>query len=95
MTFSIDHLADRNRFQASIDGLICLLDYRLDDRPSGQVMTITHTEVPPQLGGRGFAGQLMKAALDHARSHGLKVQPRCSYAADYMQRHPECAELLA
>jgi predicted GNAT family acetyltransferase len=91
MTIHIDHLADHGRFQAIVDGLTCLLDYRL----AGPTMLITHTEVPPQLGGRGIAGQLMKAALAHARSAGLKVQPDCSYAADYMQRHPETADLRA
>jgi predicted GNAT family acetyltransferase len=91
MTIHIDHLADRSRFQAVVEGFTCLLDYRT----AGQVMTITHTEVPPQLGGRGLAGELMKAALEHARSAGLKVDPRCSYAALYMQRHPEAADLLA
>ncbi|MGN6570373.1 MAG: N-acetyltransferase [Pseudolabrys sp.] len=27
--------------------------------------------------------------LEHARAHGLKVRPLCSFAADYMGRHPE------
>jgi predicted GNAT family acetyltransferase len=91
MTFPIDHLAAQRRFQTTVDGFACVADYTL----AGGVMTITHTEVPPQLGGRGIAGELVKAMLDHARSAGLKVRPACSYARSYMERHPETTDLLA
>jgi predicted GNAT family acetyltransferase len=86
----IDHLPDRGRFQARVDGQLCVADYRLVDG----VMAVTHTEVPPALQGRGIAGALVQALLDHARAHGLKVRPLCSYAGAYMQRHPESAALL-
>jgi predicted GNAT family acetyltransferase len=91
MTLQIEHLADRGRFQASVEGQPCVIDYELD----GAVMTITHTVVPPALEGRGIAAALTRAALAHARAAGLKVRPLCSYARVYMQRHPETAELLA
>lgn len=91
MDFQIDHLTDRHRFQAVVDGLPCVIDYQLADG----VMAVTHTGVPSQLEGRGIAGQLMRALLDHARASGLKVAPYCSYASAYMQRHPETRALLA
>ncbi len=87
----IDHLPDRGRFQARVDGQPCVADYRLVDG----VMTVTHTEVPPNLQGRGIAAALVRALLDHAAAHGLKVRPLCSYARAYMQRHPETAALMA
>ncbi|MES2858650.1 MAG: GNAT family N-acetyltransferase [Pseudomonadota bacterium] len=59
------------------------------------VMTITHTIVPAAIGGRGIAGQLVQAALDHARGAGLKVVPSCSYADDWMRKHPEYQDLRA
>jgi predicted GNAT family acetyltransferase len=37
---------------------------------------------------------MVKAALDHARAHGLKVAPVCSYVRAYMRRHPETQGLL-
>jgi len=91
MDLQIEHLPERGRFQADVDGRTCVADYRLD---SG-VMTITHTGVAPELEGRGIAGALMQAALDHAKARGLKVRPLCSFAAAYMRRHPESAALLA
>lgn len=91
MDFPIEHLPALGRFQTVVDGQTALADYRLQDG----VMAITHTEVPESLSGRGIAGALVKAALDHARSAGLKVRPQCSYARSYMERHAETADLLA
>jgi predicted GNAT family acetyltransferase len=51
--------------------------------------------VPAAIGGRGIAGRLVRAALEHARAAGLKVVPRCSYVADYLDKHPEYADLRA
>ncbi|NDY89575.1 GNAT family N-acetyltransferase [Ideonella livida] len=78
-------------FETEVDGLRCVADYRLE----GAVMALTHTGVPRALEGRGIAAQLMTAALDHARTQGLKVRPVCSYAVVYMRRHPETQDLLA
>ncbi|MBC8056758.1 MAG: N-acetyltransferase [Rhizobiales bacterium] len=91
MTPSIEHLPALGRFQTVVEGETCVADYRLADG----VMTVTHTEVAPQLEGRGIAGALVQALLDHAQANGLKVRPMCSYARTYMQRHPETAALLA
>jgi predicted GNAT family acetyltransferase len=87
----IEHRVSEHRFEAIVDGESCVADYRL----TGDVMSITHTEVPPRLGGRGIAAALTQAALEHARAAGLKVRPLCSYARAYMQRHPETLALLA
>lgn len=91
MTPSIEHLPALGRFQTVVEGENCVADYHLADG----VMTVTHTEVAPQLEGRGIAGALVQALLDHARANDLKVRPLCSYARAYMQRHPETAALLA
>ena len=89
--FPIEHLPAQGRFQTFVEGERCEADYRLQNG----VMTITHTGVPQRLEGRGIAGALVQAALDHARRQGLKVAPLCSYARAYMQRHPDTLSLLA
>lgn len=91
MSFAIDHDRTAHRFGTQVEGAHCVLDYTLG---SG-VMTITHTEVPPAVGGRGIASALVQAALDTARAEGWKVVPACSYAAVWMQRHPQYRDLLA
>ncbi len=85
------HNASASRFEARINGLLCRADYRLD----GGVIRIFHTEVAPALEGRGIAAALVRAALDYAAGHGLKVAPQCSYVRAYMRRHPDTHRLLA
>jgi len=86
----IIHHEPQCRFEHVADGHICKIDYQLD----GQCMSILHTIVPAEVGGRGIAALLTRAALDTARSRGWRVQPVCSYAATYIQRHSEYADLL-
>ena len=83
------HNAAQQRFECEVDGLLCRAEYQL----SNDVMHMTHTEVPPALAGRGIAAALVAAALTHARSEKLKVNPTCSYVRSYMQRHPETHSL--
>jgi uncharacterized protein len=85
---TINHDAGRRRFTTEVEGHPALLDYSLSDR----VMTITHTEVPQPIGGRGVAAELMRAALAAANKEGWTVVPACSYAAAYMRRHPDSGE---
>ena len=91
MNLQIEHLPEQGRFQTVVDGHRSVAEYRLQDG----VLAITHTEVAPELGGRGIAGALMQAVLAHASTEGLKVRPLCSYAHSYMQRHPSTQSLLA
>ena len=87
----VEHDAANGCFHASVDGQRCVVDYVLD----GRVMRLTHTGVPPSLEGRGIAAALVREALAHARRHGLKVDPQCSYVRGYMQRNPQTHDLLA
>jgi hypothetical protein len=91
MSYPIKHDAEAGQFTATIDGQLSLLQYRL----KGRVMKIVHTEVPPALAGHGIAGDLMRAALEMARSKGWRVVPACSYALAFFERHPDYSDLLA
>lgn len=87
----IAHQASIGRFETTVEGLRCELDYQLD----GQLMRITHTGVPRALEGRGIAAALVAQALGWARAQGHRVQPLCSYVQVYVRRHPEWQDLLA
>jgi predicted GNAT family acetyltransferase len=80
-----------SRFELRVQGQLCIVQYQLIDG----VMWLTHTATPPALQGRGLAAMVVRAALDHARAHGLKVRPACSYVRTYLRRHPEAQDLLA
>ena len=61
---------------------------------SGPARVAEHTLVPPEIGGRGVAGQLVAALIADARANGFTIVPACSYVAAAFQRHPEWADLL-
>ena len=90
-SLQVHHNPGSQRFQASVDGIQAELDYVC----SAGVMRLTHTGVPPAIGGRGVAAELVRTALEHARAEGLQVVPACSYVAGYIKRHPEYEDLLA
>jgi predicted GNAT family acetyltransferase len=83
--------AARNRFELDMDGGLAIAVYRL----GGGVMTFTHTEVPSDLRGRGVGSGFMRAVLENVRAQGLQVVAACPFVADYIDRHPEFADLLA
>jgi uncharacterized protein len=91
MTVAVVHDPAASRFEVTVDGHLCTCQYRLY---GGRLMMLTHTGVPHALRGRGIAGALVQAALDHARAQGWKVRPDCSYAETYMRRHPQTLDLL-
>lgn len=85
------HNPQASRFEAHVDGLLCVADYSL----RGNTITFTHTEVPPSLQGRGIARAIVRAALEWCANEKLRVVPACSYVRRYIQRHPETQPLLA
>ena len=87
----IKHQVDENRFTVETDGHEAEVNYTIQNG----VMHITHTGVPSEIGGRGIAGDLVKAAFDSAREQGLKVAPDCSYAASWVNKHADYQDLVS
>ncbi|WP_398468621.1 GNAT family N-acetyltransferase [Tardiphaga sp.] len=77
------------RFELAIDGGIAFANYRT----AGDRVIITHTETPPALRGRGIASELVKGALGLIRADGRKVVAGCSFVVDYLDQHPEYADM--
>jgi predicted GNAT family acetyltransferase len=63
-------------------------------RPAPGHITITRTEVPTELRGRGIGSVLVRGALELARAQGLKVASRCPFVSAYLGKHPEYNNLL-
>lgn len=87
----VTHNEASKRFEAKVDGLVSRCDYRMH----GSTMMLVHTEVPPQLEGRGIGSLLVRAAFEHAGRNGMDVLPVCAYARTWAERHPEVTALLA
>jgi predicted GNAT family acetyltransferase len=81
-----------HRFEITADGeLAGFVEYELSDGG----IDLTHTVVRDEFEGKGVGGTLVKHALDAARDRGLRVTPTCSFVADYIERHPAYADLVA
>lgn len=84
---------DANRYELLVDDeVVGYLDYR---RNVDNVIDMPHTVVDPAHGGKGYAAQLTKHALDDAREMGASVVPSCSYVAAYIEKNEEYRDLLA
>ena len=79
----------QHRYELAVDGHIAATYYRL----ANGVITFEHTEVPPELGGKGIGSKLIKGALDQVRADGLKVVAQCPFVGEVIRRHPEYADL--
>jgi predicted GNAT family acetyltransferase len=74
---------ERERFEIREDGHLAELVYHVhNDR-----ITLIHTEVPDELGGRGLGGELVRAALERARRDHLTIVPKCPYARSWLEKH--------
>ena len=80
----------RHRVELDVEGGMAFANYRL---LPGTVV-ITHTETPPALRGRGVASELMRGVLEMIRADGQKVVAGCGFVVDYLQKHPEFADLV-
>jgi predicted GNAT family acetyltransferase len=80
-----------NRFELEVSGHLAVAYYQL----APGIITFTHTEVPPALGGQGVGSRLIKGALEQVRARGLKVVAKCDFVAGYIGKHKEFADLVA
>lgn len=85
MNISVQHNPAASRFEATVDGQLCVAAYRR----GADVVDFHHTGVPRALEGRGIAAALVQAALAWAVAEGLAVRPSCSYVRVFLRRHPE------
>jgi predicted GNAT family acetyltransferase len=78
------------RFELTVEGHLAAAYYRR----AGGIITFVHTEVPPELGGKGVGSRLVKGALDQVRAAELKVIAECPFVKGWIEKHPDYADLL-
>jgi hypothetical protein len=85
VSLEVEHVPERGRFQATVEGHTCVLEYRR----AGSTAFMEHVGVPGPVEGRGIASALTRAAVEWARSEGLEIVALCPYVAAWMRRHPD------
>ena len=90
MTEIVVNNKTRHRYELTVEGHIAATYYSLADG----VITFIHTEVPPELGGRGIGSTLIRGALDQVRADGLKVIAQCPFVKAFIEKHADYQDLL-
>jgi uncharacterized protein len=80
------------RYELVVDGrLVGIADFHVD----GSVVVVPHTEIEAGLRGHGLGALLVKGVLDDIRESGRTVVPACWYVRQYLDEHPDEADLVA
>ena len=84
MDYKVIHREEEHRFCVEVEGYVGYVEYVLVNGS----LNITHTIVPSEIGGRGIASELVRAAYDYAVAHCYRPAATCSYAKKWLERHP-------
>jgi predicted GNAT family acetyltransferase len=86
-----NHKAGRYELVDGGGHLLGVADYRID----ADVVVMPHTEIVRDRRGNGLGAELVQAALDDVRASGATVRPLCWYVVEFIDEHPEYADLVA
>ena len=76
------------------DEVVGSLVYDHPGTGTGSRIVFRHTIVEPEFRGRGIGTTLAKAALDDVRAKGMTLSNYCGFVSEYIDAHPEYADLL-
>ncbi len=61
----------------------------------GDILRLTHSEVPQAVRGKGCGKTLMDYVLKHIEDDGFKIVPECGYIKHYLKKNTQWAHLVA
>ncbi len=82
----------RHRFELTTDGKLSIVEFQqVDD----ETLALTHTEVHPDLEGKGIGSALVKGVLEYIEQNNQQIVPLCPFVAAYIRRHPEWQRIVS
>ncbi len=92
MDIQVRNNAEEQRYEIFVEGeLVGLADYAV----RGDTVLFPHTEIDPEMRGRGLGDVLIRGALDDVRASGRRVKATCWFVAQFLRDHPEYGDLVA
>ncbi|KAB7732608.1 N-acetyltransferase [Rudanella paleaurantiibacter] len=82
----------RHRFELDTDGHLSVVEYQMVD---DETMALTHTEVHPELEGKGIGSRLVLGTLEYAERNNLYIVPICPFVVAYIKHHPEWNRIVS
>ena len=79
-----------HRFEMKVGDYTAFIEYK----QSTDKITLTHTEVPPELEGKGAATAIIEKTLGYIEKNNFKLIPVCPLVVAYIKRHPECKRIV-
>jgi len=74
-----------NRYEKEVGGYAVYANTRSIDG----VLYIDYVFTPPELRGKGAAGDFMRDLMGIVRDENLKAKPICGYAASWLRKHAD------
>jgi predicted GNAT family acetyltransferase len=92
LDISIVRNEHRHRYEALSDGdLAGFMTYRLAE----DTIELVHTEIDDASEGKGVGSVFVRDVLDEIRRDGeRRVIPSCPFVAEWIDRHPDYADLV-
>ena len=92
MALEVRDAPDRSRYELLDDGeVVGFADYRDD----GTTVLFPHTVINADRRGGGLGAVLVRNALDDVRAKGRTIVATCWFVAEFVDLHPEYADLVA
>ena len=90
MDYQLINNTKDKQYEIHVDSYVARIVYELKD----QHISLTHTVVPNELGGKGIGSSLLKKVLEDIESKGYVLIPICSFIVSYIEKHPEWKRLM-
>ncbi|AEF41491.1 GNAT family N-acetyltransferase [Hoyosella subflava] len=88
---TVKHNAEQTRFEIWVgDEMAGFTEYR----PRPELRAFVHTEIQDKFGGRGFAMQVIREALDATRNEGQRLLPYCPAVQKFLAKNPDYVAMV-
>jgi uncharacterized protein len=93
MEIQFEETATKGAFYITLDGSRAA--EMTFSKAGSNLIIIDHTQVSDALRGKSAGKQLVAAAVQHARNHGVKILPLCPFAKSVFDKVPEYGDVLS